>query len=156
MKYTHSWDGEKDFKEEFMQIIRILVFTLSLLMLYTSGFASDFKIVPPEYNEDGTEIYFPNELGYVLSCDNDPGVPYSITVDVGNRLPDSGNIVRIPIKDVLPASVGISKWFCAAQAYYTFAPDNKSRHSNEIFFVAEDGVSIKYVTPSPPKFGFDK
>lgn len=129
---------------------------LFLMLLAIPVMASDFKIVPPEANEDGSMIEFPYDIGYVMHCDNDPGEPYAISVDVGVKLPGPDNIIKVPIGSVLPISIGIKKWYCAAQAYYVFDSGNKSRLSNEIFFVAADGKTIISVTPSAPKLTFGK
>lgn len=140
-------------KKYFITVFLLVLFAV-LLLWGDDIFASDFKIVPPTTNEDGTQIEFKNELGYIINCDNDSGEPYAIRVDVSHIDAGGDGIVRVPLITVLPATSGIKKWYCTAQAYYLFATDKVGRMSNEIFFVASDGASIVSVTPSPPGFGF--
>lgn len=136
-----------------------LLFWLFLFLLFTDNiFASKFTLIPPTTNEDGTIITFPDDLAYVFYCDSDTsGEPYTIRVDAGKIVPDADGKCRFPISNVLPSLPGIQKWFCAATAYYIFAPDNESRYSNEIFFVATDGAEIISVFPSAPRnLGFER
>lgn len=134
-------------KKDLIKMAIILAVFIALLFFGGSVFASDFKISPPQTNEDGTAIFA--ELGYRIHCGT-ASKEYTLTKDAGGLEPQQDGICYYPVSQVIPSD---GKWYCVATAYYLHIPDKESRWSNEIFFVVRGG-EIPDTVPGPPSFGF--
>ena len=125
---------------------KILMCVTIILSLFIAGvaFGSEFIWDPVTTNEDATPCT--DLAGYKIYCGNTAGT-YSITKDTGLPTIQTDGAIHYPMTSVLPADGQLKTWYCAAKAYD--ASQNLSKFSNEIFFVARDGV-IDIVPPSAP------
>jgi len=131
-----------------MTIFNRLCMALVGICLYSGmAVASDFKLIPPVTNEDGTPIYA--TLGYKFKCGNQSG-NYDLIKDAGALQPGTDGICLYGIGEVIPSD---GNWYCVATAYYVWHAANESAPSNEIFFVVRDGV-IPNVAPGRPSLEF--
>jgi hypothetical protein len=128
-------------RRKMKKLISILVLFLGLAMILPNiAFAeSFFAWDKPTLNEDGSPLV--DLGGYEIYCGQSSG-DYSIVKDAG-LVPDNEGVCEYPIGNVIPQD---GAWYCAGKVYDQMG--NKSRFSNETFFVVSGGV-IDSVAPQP-------